>query len=74
MCKEYKGPQQEYLKRGVMYFHAPTNDMCEPSYATIVDCVAFLRTYHNDPKNKGKEDLFIAKGGADEVAVSCCVI
>lgn len=75
MCREYKGPQQDYFKSGIVQFHAPTPDMCEPTYSTVVNCVAFLRTYHGDLKNKGKRGFIHCKGGrARSGCVALCYL
>ncbi len=75
MCREYKGPQEDYLKNGIVQFHAPTPDMCEPSYGTVVDSVAFLRLYHADPRNKGKKGFIHCKGGrARSGCVALCYL
>lgn len=63
MCREYAGPESEYMRCGVTQFCAKTPDMCEPAYADVIDCVSFLRLFRNNDKNANKRALIHCKGG-----------
>ena len=68
MCREYAGPENEYMRCGVTQFHAKTPDMCEPTYSDVIDCVSFLRLFRNNKKNANKRALIHCKGGRSRSA------
>lgn len=75
MCREYAGPESEYIRHGIQQFHAKTPDLCEPVYSDMIDCVSFLRLYRNNVKNANKRALIHCKGGRSRSAcIALCYL
>ena len=45
LCREYRGPEEEYLSVGLLQHWAPTADICEPEFTTLLTAVRFIATY-----------------------------
>ena len=45
LCREYRGPEEEYLSVGILQHRAPTADICEPELSTLLTAVRFIATY-----------------------------
>jgi atypical dual specificity phosphatase len=75
LCREYVGPEREYIKSGITQMHLPTPDMCEPQFATVIDAVSFLRLFRGSKKNAGKRALIHCKGGRGRSAcIAICYL
>jgi len=56
LCREYRGPTAAYLQQGIVQHHAPTADVCEPSFSTLLRAVRFINTYRLAEFGSGGDD------------------
>lgn len=45
MCREYKGPIQDYGRHDIQQVHLPTPDICEPAFHDILEGVYKVRKH-----------------------------
>jgi len=72
MCREWRGPQREYLAAGIVQHWAPTADVCEPSFIALLRAVRFMADYR---LAHGKRCFVHCKAGrARSAAVVYCYL
>lgn len=75
MCRESKGPQGEYRKRGITQLHLPTPDLCSPE---LYDLILGVRFIIDKRKHLAQDEMVFVhcKGGRGRAAtmVLCYLI